>query len=378
MHEVRSIEALKAPVLRIERSLTSGSTPPTWLVGGTEGTGKWALAMELAQALLCAAPSPWGCDVCPACKRSLSFGHSDLFTLFAYPTGGGSGKAREKFQAEYSRDFLAHKRAFPLLTFPDDRNRYIPAERITELLRWAVLKPNEGTRKVALIYEPELIVRTVVDKLLKLTEEPPPGTTLILVSHKPDALPVTIRSRSRLVHMRRVGPETLTAFLIGQGVAKPQAAHAARQSRGAIGTALALAVGDDRTDPMAAALKLLGGIIDGDAHTLTELQMWQWRSQRQRAQDTLDIWATLVRDVACASHSQPLLGPVVEPWRNRLKHLAEPDRAERALSHIRETQAAISTNVHIGVALSALGQNLSLLGHDGKEVGRFWPRLQNV
>lgn len=378
MHEVRSITALSSPLVRIERSLASGLNPPTWLICGTEGTGKWALAMELAQALLCEAPTPWGCDQCPACKRSTSFGHSDLFMLFPYPTGGGSGKARDKFQAEYSREFLAHKRKLALLPFPDDRNRYIPADRITELRSWSALKPNEGSRKVAVIYEPELIVSTVVDKLLKITEEPPPGMTMILVSHKPEALPQTIRSRSRRVDVRRIGPNSLAQVLMEQGVAKARAVNAARQARGALGVAMSLAAQEDRADPAREALQLLTQILADDPRALVDLQLWQWRAQRQRAQETLDVWAMLVRDVACASYSEPLLGPLSEPWRARLQFLSEPDRAARALAYIRETQAAIATNVHLGIALTALGSNLLILGKSKRQVALFWPHLQNV
>lgn len=378
MHEVRSMDAFSGPVERIERSLTSGLNPPTWLICGIEGTGKWALAMELAQALLCETPAPWGCDKCPACKRSTSFGHSDLFMLFPYPVGGGSGKAREKFQAEYTADFLAHKRRFPLLPFPDDRNRYTPADRITELRSWSKFKPNEGSRKVAVIYEPELIVRTVVDKLLKLAEEPPPGMTLILVSHKPESLPVTMRSRSRRVDVRRIGPDTLARILEDSGVAKAKATNVARQARGAIGVAMSLAAQDDQTDPVLDALGLLTGILADDPRAWADLQMWQWRAQRQRAQDTLDIWAMLVRDVACASYAAPLLGSRVEPWRKRLQLLAEPERAARALGYIREAQAAIETNVHVGIALSAVGSSMLSLGQSKTYAGRFWPQLQNV
>lgn len=378
MHEVRSIDALSGPVLRIERSLTSGRNPPTWLICGIEGTGKWALAMELAQALLCETPTPWGCDKCPACTRSTSFGHPDLFTLFPYPVGGGSGKAREKFQAEYIAEFLTHKRKFPLLPFPDDRNRYTPADRITELRSWTKFKPSEGSRKVALIYEPELIVRTVVDKLLKLAEEPPPGMTLILVSHKPESLPQTIRSRSRRVDVRRIGPDTLTEILVESGVAKAKAKNAARQAQGAIGVAMSLAAQEDQTDPVRDALELLTRILADDPRACADLQMWQWRAQRQRAQDTLDIWAMLVRDLACASYAAPLLGSRIEPWRKSLQLLADPERAERALGYIREAQAAIATNVHVGIALSAVGSNMWSLGQSKNNAGRFWPRLQNV
>ena len=43
---------MSGPAKRLERALASGKLPPTWLIHGAEGTGKWALAMELAAAIL--------------------------------------------------------------------------------------------------------------------------------------------------------------------------------------------------------------------------------------------------------------------------------------------------------------------------------------
>jgi DNA polymerase-3 subunit delta' len=377
MHDVRSVPGLAVPAAQLERTLAAKRLPPTWLLCGPEGTGKWALAAELARALLCAQPTPWGCGTCAHCKRVLAFGHSDLFLLFGYPTGGGTGKARARFQAEYTEGFLQCKREAPLVPYAEQRNRFIPAERVSELLSWSQLKPSEGSRKVALVYEPELIVRTVVDKLLKLIEEPPPDTSLILVSHRPESLPQTIRSRARQVSVKRMGPRALTQYLEASGHAPSSAAVAARQARGAVGFALASLAEGEEADPQTAALDLLAGLMQHDAHTLGLIQLWQWKSERTRARETLEVWAALVRDVACAPHTDALLGGLSGPWRERLAALAEPELAEAALDQIRDTQAALDTNVHIGTALCALSENLARLGA-GRRPTPFWPRPQMV
>jgi DNA polymerase-3 subunit delta' len=383
MHDLSKLPSLKEPRLLLERALTSGKLPPTWLITGPEGSGKWALGMELARALLCSGDGPWGCGRCPSCQRVLSFSHSDLFLLFAFPTGGGTGKARTSFQQDFTEAFFDLKKVEPLLPHTsvpgfEQRNRYVPVERVTDLLNWARLKPSEGAHKVALLYEPELIVRTVTDKLLKLTEEPPADTTLILVSHRPELLPQTIRSRARVARTQRMGPRQLEEFLVAAGHPTAAAANAARLSRGLVGPALFRLAQETDSNLEKEALDLLGGLWSGSAGALSQLQEWQWKGAREKTGDVLDVWATLVRDVACQSVSRPVLATPAGALTGKLAGLSDPRRAEGALREIRHTQAALVTNVHIGVALCSLAAKLGSWGQGRSGTAAFWPESQLV
>jgi len=374
---------MQEPRLLLERTLASRRLPPTWLVAGPEGSGTWALGMALAQALLCARPTPWGCGSCPSCQRVASFSHSGLFLLFPFPTGGGSGKARTNFQQEYTEALFESKREEPLSLTSEIpgfelRNRYIPVERVTELLNWAAMKPSEGAHKVAFIYEPELIVRTVTDKLLKLTEEPPADTTLILVSHRQDLLPQTVRSRSRLVRVARAGPRHLEAYLTRTGHSAAVSATAARQSRGLVEYALAQVERASDGNLEAESLQLLTGLLAGSTATLNTLNEWQWKGVREKVAMILDVWALLVRDVACASVSSAVLATPAGELAGRLAGLRDPRRADLALLEIRRTQAALGTHVHIGTAMCALASQLGQWGQGGRPADVFWKSSQFV
>ena len=374
---------MKEPRELLERALASRRLPPTWLVAGPEGSGSWALGMALAQALLCTKPTPWGCGTCPSCHRVLSFSHSDLLLIFPFPTGGGSGKAKTNFQQEYAEALFEAKResAFkPVSDLPgfELRNRYIPVERVTELLNWAGLKPSEGARKVAFIFEPERFVSTVTDKLLKLTEEPPADTTLILVSHRHDLLPPTVRSRSRLVRTLRAGPRQLEAFLVRAGHSAPAAAAAARQSRGLVEYALGTVERESEGNREEEALGLLSGLLSGSGGAFTALTEWQWKGAREKVVSYLDVWALLVRDVACAPVSGAVLATPVGGLAGRLSGLADPRRADAALKEIRRTQRALGTNVHLGVALTALSSRLGQWGLGAEPPASLWKDSQFV
>jgi DNA polymerase-3 subunit delta' len=377
MDQVTRIPGAKDALEQLERALASSKLAPTWLFHGPENTGKWALAHRFAQALLCPQCNPWGCGECPSCRRATTFTHGDLFLLFGYPTGGGSGKARDRFHEEFTANFLDYKRVGPLLPYPEARNRFMPAERISDLINWAYLKPGLGSRKVAIVYEAELIVRTVVDKLLKLTEEPPADTIIILVSHKPEQLPATIRSRSRPVRFKRSGPRGLTQYLLDSGVEKTRATTIARRSQGCVGVALSMVANEEADDPQAEALKLLGRLVEPDGGTLMELQVFQWQSERSKVNDYLDTWATFVRDVALVQKSESLLDAPAK-LRQQFAGLADPDLAAAALVLIRESQAALATNTHIGTTLVALAGRLARLGAQKPLGPRIWPVPQRV
>lgn len=374
---------MKEPRELLERALASGRLPPTWLVAGPEGSGSWALGMALAQALLCTKPSPWGCGKCPSCQRVLSFSHSDLLLLFPFPTGGGSGKAKTNFQQEYTERLFEAKRDSPFNPVSDLpgfelRNRYIPVERVTELLNWASLRPSEGARKVAFIFEPERFVSTVTDKLLKLTEEPPADTTLILVSHRQDLLPPTVRSRSRLVRTLRAGPRQLEAFLVRAGHSAPAAAAASRGSRGLVEYALAAVDRESDGNREVEALGLLSGLLSGSGEAFTALTEWQWKGAREKVVSYLDVWALLVRDVACATVSGAVLATPAGGLSGRLSGLADPRRADSALKEIRRTQRALGANVHLGVALTALASRLGQWGLGAEPKASLWKDSQFV
>ena len=75
--------------------------------------------------------------------------------------------------------------------------------------------------------------------LLKTLEEPPPGTTFLLVSANPDSLLPTIRSRCARVQLGPVPEAALMARLLRDGVPEPEARQRASHAQGSFSRALA-------------------------------------------------------------------------------------------------------------------------------------------
>jgi DNA polymerase-3 subunit delta' len=78
---------------------------------------------------------------------------------------------------------------------PTNKMRQISAQDIRSLIRAIQHSPNQGKRKVALLYEADRMNTAAANAFLKTLEEPPTDTTILLLSTRPYSLLPTIRSR---------------------------------------------------------------------------------------------------------------------------------------------------------------------------------------
>ena len=189
--------------------------PHALLVHGARGIGKHALALNLAQALLCESPRSDGlaCGQCASCRYAMAGQHPDLMRL----------------------ELLAPDAADGALTEVDT----ITIDRIRALTEFVQLTSHRQRAKVAVIAPADRMNVAASNALLKTLEEPPAGTYLILVTEQPERVPPTILSRCRKLAAPRASTEEARAWLATQGVAAPDLALA--QTGGAPLAALACA-----------------------------------------------------------------------------------------------------------------------------------------
>jgi len=204
----------------LARSLLAqrSSWPHALLIHGPRGTGKHALALALAQALLCEAPRAEGlaCGECPGCHYAVAGQHPDLMRLELIEVDEEEGGLK-------AVDTIAIKRIRALIDFIE-------------------LTSHRQRAKIGVIAPAERMNPAAANALLKTLEEPPAGTFLILVADLPGRLPATILSRCRRVRVPLPAADEACAWLAAQGVALPQLVLA--QAAGAPRTALELAADD--------------------------------------------------------------------------------------------------------------------------------------
>lgn len=181
--------------------------PHALLLKGPQGTGKLDFAYRLARSLLCEMPgaNSEACGNCPACHWFEQETHPDFRLLqpeaLAETEEGESGSRKKP-------------------------SRQISVEQVRALSDFANLSAHQGGRRVVLIHPAELMNVSAANALLKTLEEPTPNMVLLLVSHKPQQLLPTIRSRCVALAMPMPAPQLARDWLKAQGVAKPDAALA--------------------------------------------------------------------------------------------------------------------------------------------------------
>lgn len=185
-------------------SLKSGHVAHAQLFAGKSGYGSLALALAVAQYLLCSNQGDDdSCGECPACRKVIKGVHPDLH--FVYPV------VKKKDSAPVSDDYLQQWRE--IVTSPyfsldewiekmggeENAQPMIYAAESANIIKKLSLKPFEADCRVVIIWLPERMNEECANKLLKILEEPYPGTYFILVSEQPERLLTTIRSRTQMV-----------------------------------------------------------------------------------------------------------------------------------------------------------------------------------
>jgi DNA polymerase-3 subunit delta' len=119
----------------------------------------------------------------------------------------------------------------------------VALKQVQELAEALSLRPVEGERSIALLPEGQHVNVEGWNALLKLLEEPPPGTTFLIGTDNREAVPETVRSRCQAIRFAPLREEVLVEILTGTAsLSEADARAAASLAGGSVGRALRLAV----------------------------------------------------------------------------------------------------------------------------------------
>ena len=243
----------------LSRARAKDSLPAALLIQGTRGVGKQHLALWLGRLLLCQSRTPDGpCETCSSCRLGLKLEHPDLHWFFPLPRPKGASTPEKLGRAlEDARwETLAEIRKNPLKPVSVDGPRTLYLAAAKTLRRQAQNRPSMGDRQVFIIAEAESLApkdssSEAANALLKLLEEPPNGTSLILTSAEPGRLLPTILSRTTHLHLPPLSNQEVTDFLMEvKGVEEKEAHRVGLLSQGAIGRAIRFLREDGEVGPL--------------------------------------------------------------------------------------------------------------------------------
>lgn len=180
--------------------------------------GGLALALALGQYVNCRHRSDGdSCGTCPTCNQFQKLIHPDLH--FAFPVNSSKDVAESQKGRPISDYFLDSWREL-VLTNPyfaeqdlydaigiDNKSGNISVHEARRIIERLMLRSFEADYKVMVIWLPEKMNQECSNKLLKLLEEPPPGTLFLLISQAPERLLATIRSRCQLIEIPPMSEE---------------------------------------------------------------------------------------------------------------------------------------------------------------------------
>ena len=329
---------------RLGDALLRGTLPASLLLTGPRGVGKQRLALWLAQAALCERGQAKPCGVCQQCRFSLELTHPDLHWFFPRPRLRDTDPSVADVRADYAETVADRVKAGGLYTAPGGMEAlYVAAVRA--LVQLASISPALGRRKVFVVGDAERMVAQegadqAANAFLKLLEEPPADTLLVLTSSEPGALLPTIRSRVACLRVAPLPDADVAAFL-GDPVVQ-----------GALGAGASV---DERVRLAGGAPgSLVGGGERGaavrDARLLLDAAMRGTRAERLRAafgrgasgargafSDTLDALTVALRDEAFAASAPGPDGTPRDP--------ARAVGASRAVAWVEEAKGRADGNV---------------------------------
>ncbi|MFN0038003.1 MAG: DNA polymerase III subunit delta' [Burkholderiales bacterium] len=188
--------------------------PRVMLLRGQAGLGKRSTASLLAKAILCEAGGGIeACGQCASCLLVASGNHPDFRLVEA-------GAAAEDSAEETAETVVAVKPA-------KKASRQILVDQIRALgSEFIWITPHRGRAKVVLISPAEDMHPSAANAVLKMLEEPPGDTYFVLVSHRPERVLPTIRSRCFQIAFAAPGPELAVQWLKKNGAGDAKVALA--------------------------------------------------------------------------------------------------------------------------------------------------------
>jgi len=177
------------------KGLRSGRLHHAWLIGGAQGIGKATLAYRVARTVLdprkIRDPHIASLDVAPdaaASRQVAALSHPNLSVLRRAP-------ATDKKAASST----------------------IPVDAVRRALGMFGSTAADGGYRVCIVDSAEDLTISSANALLKVIEEPPPRSLFLIVSHAPQRVLPTIRSRCRRLLLRPLEDRDIRAAIASLG-----------------------------------------------------------------------------------------------------------------------------------------------------------------
>ena len=351
-------------VSRLRESVRSGHFPQAMILAGPKGAGKYTLSLMLAQAVNCLQPVesdglPDFCGRCEDCVRIAEARNIDALVDEAVA-------AREDMRDADKRETRILIQTHPevLVIPPDPPQLMIKMGQVRQVIHNAYYRPPAEARRAFSIFTCAAFMKEAANSLLKVLEEPPANTSIILLAENPQELLPTIRSRAVLHRLGALPADEIETLLASRRQElKPQDRKlVARLAEGAVGRALSLDLGAYLAGRQDALVILRGALRDPDYSALFHATE-TYRAGADGQEKTVTLlraMGSLVEDLLLVTAGTPQLVRNVDLV-SELEKLGQGltlDRIDGAARALVQVESGLRRNLLRSLSLDAMAVSL--------------------
>ena len=350
-------------VHRLRDMIARDRFPHSVVLAGGHGSGKYTLALMVAQALNCLDPQitdglP---DFCGKCKNCIRIAEAaDLDGRFAEAV-----EARENLRETDKKETRILVQTHPdvLVIPPDPPQMMIKVDQVRRVIETIYYRPAEGKEKIY-IFTDSSFMKEAANSLLKVLEEPPEFATIFLLTENPGELLPTIRSRSMVFTLGALSAEEIESDLANQHPEwKPaQRALVARLSEGCVGQARSFDL-EGYTAARDHATAILKSALAGGEHSelfkITETYR-PGAEGRQKIERLIKTLYSLLRDLMFVNSGAPELvrNTDIGSELKRLSESADFEWITQASDRLAEVERGLRRNLLRSLSLDAFAAAL--------------------
>jgi DNA polymerase-3 subunit delta' len=325
-------------VSTLKRALEADRLPHGLIFAGPTGVGKATSARALATVFLCEHASGSNpCGKCDACLAMETESHPDYHVL------------RKELIRNYDKSGKSKATEFSVHVIRP------------ELIERAGRKPSMGRGNVFILEQSDLLNASAQNAMLKVLEEPPGRTIIILLTDQPGALLPTIRSRCQTIPFATLDADLVRKELERRKIDRQTAIDAADLSEGSLGLALKW-IQDGVVAHARQLTAQLNSVVEGrvpetleatfrkaaDDYAIKQLERDELASKDQATRDGLTLYLKL----AGVQFRKLLSGPMSDPV--RLERLCA------AIDAMARAEEYLAANVTISLVFQQLASALEV------------------
>jgi len=352
-------------VRHLRESIAQGRLPHALILAGPRGSGKYTLALMLAQAVNCLNPQesdglPDFCGVCRNCTRIAQAMPLETRVEEAVT-------AREDLREVDKKETRVLIQTHPdvLVIPPDPPQLLIKLGQVRTVIREIYRMPAEAKRAIY-IFTSAAFMKEAANSLLKILEEPPAHASIFLLAENTGELLPTIRSRAGIVRLGALPFDQLEQLIAQRrtDLRPAQRSLVARLAQGAVGAALGFDLELYLAQRQDALILLRNATREADHSTLFRMtETYRAGAEGQeKTQGLLRALISLLEDILLIQSGQPTLIRNID----LLAELTETastvpfEWIENTARSIQQVQSGMRRNLLRSLALDAFAADITV------------------